>query len=378
MRLGSKDVELPLVPAKLAQLVRGAEPAPPAGRAAERDRASGAATGVCAAKARRASARRPSASGPCCSIPATLQAVIPGCHNVQKISDTHFRADVTIGVGPVKGRYRADVKLSDLDPPHAVTLGGSAEGALGFGSGEGRITLVPTANGGTAIRYVYEAAIGGKVASIGGRLLDGAARVIIGQFFAALARQAGGGAAASLPSFLACEAASPVRRAAMKPAAFDYVRAEHLDEALDVLGREGSDARIIAGGQSLMAMLNMRLAKPRTLIDIMRLAELARIETTRRHDQGRRRGPPGIAAGMAGPCPRVCRLVALALPWTGHVQTRSRGTICGSIAHADPSAELPLALQALGGEVHLRSAKPAPAGGGEGFLRRHDGNDARR
>jgi 2-furoyl-CoA dehydrogenase large subunit len=82
--------------------------------------------------------------------------------------------------------------LSDLDPPHAVTLGGSAEGALGFGGGEGRITLVPAENGGTAIRYVYEAAIGGKVASIGGRLLDGAARVIIGQFFTALARKAGG------------------------------------------------------------------------------------------------------------------------------------------------------------------------------------------
>jgi 2-furoyl-CoA dehydrogenase large subunit len=126
--------------------------------------------------------------------PETLQAVIPGCHNVEKISDTHFRADVTIGIGPVKGRYRANVKLSDLDPPHAVTLGGSAEGALGFGGGEGRITLVPTGNGGTTIRYVYEAAIGGKVASIGGRLLDGAARVIIGQFFASLARKAGGGA----------------------------------------------------------------------------------------------------------------------------------------------------------------------------------------
>ena len=64
----------------------------------------------------------------------------------------------------------------------------------------------------------------------------------------------------------------------MKPAAFDYIRAEHLDEALDVLGREGGDARIIAGGQSLMAMINMRLAKPRTLIDIMHLPELARIE----------------------------------------------------------------------------------------------------
>ena len=136
--------------------------------------------------------------------PTTLQAVIPGCHNVEKISDTHFRADVTLGIGPVKGRYRADVELSDLDPPHAVTLGGAAEGALGFGGGKGRITLVPTGNGGTTIRYVYEAAIGGKVASIGGRLLDGAARVIIGQFFASLARQAGAGTSdQSPPSFLA-------------------------------------------------------------------------------------------------------------------------------------------------------------------------------
>ena len=193
--LGAKDIELPLVPAKLAPLLRGAEPTPPADRAAgsiaqrngdRRLRGEGEAT--VGAPAERVWTMLLD--------PATLQAVIPGCHTIEKISDTHFRAEVTLGVGPVKGRYRADVKLSDLDPPHAVTLGGSAEGALGFGSGEGRITLVPIADGGTAIRYVYEAAIGGKVASIGGRLLDGAARVIIGQFFAALARQAGGGAAA--------------------------------------------------------------------------------------------------------------------------------------------------------------------------------------
>jgi len=142
----------------------------------------------------------------------------------------------------------------------------------------------------------------------------------------------------------------------MKPAPFDYVRAEHLDEALEVLRQEASDARIIAGGQSLMPMLNMRLAKPRTLIDIMRLPELARIE---------RRGET-VTVG-AGVCqaslldwPQLgqdLRLAALALPWTGHVQTRSRGTVCGSIAHADPSAELPLVLCALGGEVHLRSAR---------------------
>ena len=196
--LGIKDVELPLVPAKLATMLRGAEPAPPADGGAgsikprggdRRLRGEGEAT--VGAPAERVWAMLLD--------PATLQSVIPGCHHVEKISDTHFRAEVTIGIGPVKGRYRAEVKLSDLDPPHAVTLGGSAEGALGFGGGEGRITLTATTTGGTAIRYVYEAAIGGKVASIGGRLLDGATRVIIGQFFAALAREAGGGSPGRTP-----------------------------------------------------------------------------------------------------------------------------------------------------------------------------------
>jgi 2-furoyl-CoA dehydrogenase FAD binding subunit len=142
----------------------------------------------------------------------------------------------------------------------------------------------------------------------------------------------------------------------MKPAPFDYVRAEHLDEALDVLRREGSDARIIAGGQSLMAMLNMRLARPRTLIDIMRLPELARIDA--KADIITVGAGVRQAALLAWPdLGRSLQLIALALPWTGHAQTRSRGTVCGSIAHADPSAELPLVLQALGGEVHLRSAR---------------------
>lgn len=72
---------------------------------------------------------------------------------------------------------------------------GGATGALGFGNAEGRITLAPDGNGGTKLTYSYDAAIGGKVASIGGRLLDGATRVIIGQFFTALARKAGGGGA---------------------------------------------------------------------------------------------------------------------------------------------------------------------------------------
>jgi 2-furoyl-CoA dehydrogenase large subunit len=123
--------------------------------------------------------------------PDTLRAIIPGCHSVAKLSATHFRADVTLGVGPVKGRYSADITLSALDPPRAVTLTGTVTGALGDAHGTGRIRLTPAKNGGTLLTYDYDAAIGGKAASVGGRLLDGAAKVVIRQFFSGLARQAG-------------------------------------------------------------------------------------------------------------------------------------------------------------------------------------------
>ncbi len=190
--LGIETIELPLVPARLAEVLRGAETPAPAGTAkSEAPKGDRKLIGQGTASV----VASPEKIWKMLLDPMTLQAVIPGCHDVKKISDTHFRADVTIGVGPVKSRYRATVMLSDLDEPRAVTLAGSADGALGFGSGKGRITLAPQADGTTLVSYTYEAEIGGKVASIGGRLLDGAARVIIGQFFAALARQAGGGSA---------------------------------------------------------------------------------------------------------------------------------------------------------------------------------------
>jgi 2-furoyl-CoA dehydrogenase FAD binding subunit len=140
----------------------------------------------------------------------------------------------------------------------------------------------------------------------------------------------------------------------MKPAKFDYVRAETLTEALDVLHHHGSDARILAGGQSLIPMLNMRLARPAVLVDIMHIPGLDTINDT------------GQALHIGAACrqqtllarPDLSRrqpLLAAALPWVGHTQTRSRGTICGSIAHADPSAEISLVLIALGGEVVLRN-----------------------
>jgi 2-furoyl-CoA dehydrogenase large subunit len=195
--IGAKDIVLPLVPAKLAELVRGAEPAPPARQTPQAEERRGGGDRKLRGEGEVVVKATAQQVWEMLLDPKTLAAVIPGCHGVEKISDTHFRADVTLGIGPVKGRYRAEVKLSDLDPPKAVTLAGHAEGALGFGNGEGRITLRPASNGGTAIHYAYEAGIDGRIASIGGRLLDGAARVIIGQFFAALARQAGGGVSAS-------------------------------------------------------------------------------------------------------------------------------------------------------------------------------------
>jgi 2-furoyl-CoA dehydrogenase FAD binding subunit len=144
----------------------------------------------------------------------------------------------------------------------------------------------------------------------------------------------------------------------VKPAAFDYVRAETIDEALDVLSQEGADARILAGGQTLVPMLSMRMARPSVVIDIMGLRGLARIENgdkAIRVGAAVRQRDLELHANIALSQP----LLAAALPWIGHAQTRNRGTICGSVAHADPSAELPLVLITLGGEIELRSRKGA-------------------
>jgi 2-furoyl-CoA dehydrogenase FAD binding subunit len=142
----------------------------------------------------------------------------------------------------------------------------------------------------------------------------------------------------------------------MKPAAFDYVRVDTLEEACDLLAEHGEQARVLAGGQSLMPMLNMRLAQPGILVDISRCAPLAyaRVENG------------NLAVGAAQTQAEVewratlaeeVPLLSQAFPHISHFQIRNRGTVCGSLAHADPSAELPLCLTALGGEVVLRSKR---------------------
>jgi CO/xanthine dehydrogenase FAD-binding subunit len=141
----------------------------------------------------------------------------------------------------------------------------------------------------------------------------------------------------------------------MKPAPFDYVRPASLAEACALLAAD-EDGRLIAGGQTLVPMLAMRLARPARLIDILRLPELAGI----REDNGT------IVVGATTRQAQAERdsvirasvpLLARVLPWVGHPPTRNRGTIGGSIANADPSAEIPLAAVTLGAEVLLASTQ---------------------
>jgi 2-furoyl-CoA dehydrogenase FAD binding subunit len=142
----------------------------------------------------------------------------------------------------------------------------------------------------------------------------------------------------------------------MKPRPFDYVRPDTVDEAVALLAEVGDEARILAGGQSLMAMMNLRLADPATLIDITRIAELSHIrdlgdtiEVGAAVTQNKLLAWPDLKKKLP--------LLAAALPFVGHFQTRNKGTVCGSIAHADPSSEIPLSLATLEGEVVLRSKR---------------------
>jgi CO/xanthine dehydrogenase FAD-binding subunit len=137
----------------------------------------------------------------------------------------------------------------------------------------------------------------------------------------------------------------------MKPAPFDYVRPDSLGEACRLLAGD-EDARLIAGGQTLVPMLAMRLARPAKLIDILRLPELAGIReeagavivgATTRQAQAER--DPLIRASVP--------MLARVLPWVGHPPTRNRGTVGGSIANADPSAEIPLVAVTLGADILL-------------------------
>jgi carbon-monoxide dehydrogenase medium subunit len=153
----------------------------------------------------------------------------------------------------------------------------------------------------------------------------------------------------------------------MKPPKFDYYDPQSLDEALALLDRHGDDAKVLAGGQSLMPLLNMRLARPNVVVDINQIKDLNYV----------RASDGGIAIGAIAR-QRVLqteKLIAERVPilqeaayYIAHPQIRSRGTICGSIAHADPAAELPALALALDARMTLASAKGARTVAAEAFF----------
>jgi CO/xanthine dehydrogenase FAD-binding subunit len=142
----------------------------------------------------------------------------------------------------------------------------------------------------------------------------------------------------------------------VKPPVFDYLAPSSVDEALQVLGELGDRAKVLAGGQSLVALLNFRLVRPEHLVDLNGLSELAGIREEDGHvvigAMTRQRAVEHSALVRA----RV-PLVSEAMPQIGHVQIRNRGTIGGSLAHADPAGELPAVVAALDGRFVARSAR---------------------
>jgi carbon-monoxide dehydrogenase medium subunit len=153
----------------------------------------------------------------------------------------------------------------------------------------------------------------------------------------------------------------------MKPAAFDYFAAETLEEAVSALGRAGSDGKILAGGQSLVPMLNFRLVRPSVVIDINRIPSLAYVEAvgnvvkigalTRHHTL---ETSPTVKAHLP--------VLAAAMRHVAHLAVRNRGTIGGSLSHADPAAELPMLAVLLDAKIGIQSPRGRRVTEARGFF----------
>ena len=121
--------------------------------------------------------------------PDVLKACIPGVQELEKTSDTEFRATAKVAVGPVKASFKGIVTLSDLDPPNGYTISGEGQGGVaGFAKGGAKVRLEDAEGGGTVLNYDVEAQVGGKIAQLGGRLINGVAKKYADEFFANFAK----------------------------------------------------------------------------------------------------------------------------------------------------------------------------------------------
>ncbi len=121
--------------------------------------------------------------------PEVLKACIPGCQSLEKTSDTSFEAVAKVKVGPVSASFKGKVNLSDLDPPNGYRISGEGEGGVaGFAKGGANVRLSDNDDGGTRLAYDVEAQIGGKLAQLGGRLVNGVAKNLADKFFVSFAK----------------------------------------------------------------------------------------------------------------------------------------------------------------------------------------------
>jgi hypothetical protein len=133
--------------------------------------------------------------------PAILQQCIAGCENLDKNSDTEFSAKVTAKVGPVKATFAGSVVLSDIDAPNGYTISGEGQGGVaGFAKGSAQVKLADSGDGGTVLTYEAKADVGGKLASIGSRLVAGVAKKTADDFFGKFSEIVGEGAEDAEPA----------------------------------------------------------------------------------------------------------------------------------------------------------------------------------
>ncbi|MGF6701264.1 2-furoyl-CoA dehydrogenase large subunit [Paraburkholderia sp. MM5496-R1] len=191
--LGVDDIRLPLTPPKVMALIGIDDPEPSRPELREAPAAKPATPGGKALTARGTVdlPATPEAVFGVLLDPKALAKVIPGCHALDETAPNQYRADVTVGVGMIKARFEARIGLSEIDAPHRLRLAGAGISPLGSARGNGLVELTPQATG-TRLTYDYEAQVSGKVAAVGARMLEGAAKVVLKQLFESLGRQAAG------------------------------------------------------------------------------------------------------------------------------------------------------------------------------------------
>jgi carbon monoxide dehydrogenase subunit G len=181
--------------------------------------------------------------------PETLKASLPGCESLEKTGDNQFAATVVAKVGPVKAKFNGNVALSNLNPPESYTIAGEGKGgAAGFAKGGAEVRLAEDGADTTVLRYTAKADVGGKLAQLGSRLIDGTAKKMADEFFSNFARQVGGPPPAPLG-----EAGAP------PPAEVEVVVPEPAPESTDSGFGELMQNKFVWAGAAIIVLMILAL-----------------------------------------------------------------------------------------------------------------------